>query len=106
MDNIKIIYKILSVLERSMDYEEFDDRTISAEALGITEPRLYSILRMLLKEGLIEGIGVDVDLAGNFLISKGRPRITLKGIEYLENNSAMQRAMKMAKGIKDCIPGL
>ena len=61
MNNIKIIYKILSVLERSMDYEEFDDRSISAEALGVTEPRLYSILRMLLQDGLIEGIGIDVD---------------------------------------------
>lgn len=31
MDNIKIIYKILKMLEEAMDYEEFDARRISAE---------------------------------------------------------------------------
>ena len=106
MDNIRIIYRILKALEESMDAEEMDDRIISAEALGVSRPRLLSILRMLLQAGLIEGIAVETDVAGNFLVSKGRPRLTLKGLEYPNENSLMQRAMKMAKGIKDCIPGI
>lgn len=53
---------------------------------------------MLLQAGLIEGIAVDTDAAGNFMVSKGRPRLTLKGLEYLNESSLMQRAMKMAKG--------
>ncbi len=106
MDNIRIIYKILHTLEISMDYEEFDDKMISSSTLGISEARLLSILRMLLIAGLIEGIAVDTDAAGNFQVSKGRPRLTLKGLEYLNENGMMQRAMKMAKGIKDSIPGL
>lgn len=106
MDNVKIIYRILCVLEASMDNEQFNEESISAKTLGISEQRLYSILRMLLQAGLIEGIAVEVDAAGYFLISKGRPRLTLRGLEYLNENSMMQRAMKMAKGIKDCIPGL
>ena len=106
MDNIRIIYRILKALEESMDAEEMDDRIISAEALGVSRPRLLSILRMLLQAGLIEGIAVETDVAGNFLVSKGRPRLTLKGLEYLNEHSLMQRAMKMAKGIKDCIPGI
>ena len=106
MDNIRIIYRILSVLEASMDTEAFDERSISPETLGITRARLLSLLRMLLQEGLIEGISVDTDAAGNFLVSKGRTRITLKGLEYLNENSLMQRAMRMAKGINDCVPGI
>ena len=106
MDNIRIVYRILKMLEVSMDNEEFDERCISPETLHITEQRLLSILRMLLMAGLIEGIAVDVDSAGHFMVSKGRPRLTLKGLEYLNENSLMQRAMKMAKGIKDSVPGL
>ena len=106
MDNIRIIYRILKMLEVSMDNEEFDERCISPETLHITEQRLLSILRMLLMAGLIEGIAVDVDSAGHFMVSKGRPRLALKGLEYLNENSLMQRAMKMAKGIKDSVPGL
>lgn len=36
MDNFTIIYKILRVLEKAMDYEEFDINTISHERLNIT----------------------------------------------------------------------
>ena len=106
MDSIQIIYRILKTLEASMDTEAFDARSISPETLGITRARLLSLLRILLQAGLIEGIAVDTDAAGNFLVSKGRPRLTLKGLEYLNENSLMQRAMKMAKGIKDCVPGI
>lgn len=106
MDNIRVIYRILKALEASMDYEEFDERLISAETLQISEERLLSILRMLLQAGLIEGIAINTDAAGHFLVNKGRPRLTLKGLEYLNENSLMQRAMRMAKGIKDSIPGL
>ena len=35
-----------------------------------------------------------------------RPEITLKGLEYLEQNGLMKRAANIAKGIKSTIPGL
>ena len=35
-----------------------------------------------------------------------RPEITLKGLEYLEENSLMKKAANLAKGIKETIPGL
>lgn len=105
MDNIRIIYRILKTLEASMDAEEFDRRSIAADTLHVSEQRLLSLLRMLVEAGLIEGIYIDVDVAGNFMVSESRPRLTLKGLEYLNENSLMQRAMKMAKGIKDSIPG-
>lgn len=106
MNNRWIIFQILSNLEKSMDTETFDERSLSPETMGTTCARLLSLLRMLIQEGLIEGISVDTDAAGNFLVSKERPRLTLKGLEYLNENSLMQRAMKMAKEIKDCIPGI
>lgn len=105
MDNIKIIYKILKALEEAMDYDEFDDRRISAVQLGVSENRLLSILKMMKDRGLIEGISFDEDMAGHLYPSVGRLRITLAGLEYMSENSAMNRVAKTLKGIKDAIPG-
>ena len=38
-DELKLIYKILSILKNSLDYEEFDENRISAHALGVTSVR-------------------------------------------------------------------
>ena len=77
MGNIGVIYRILRALDISMNYEEFDEGLLSAERLGISEPRRLYLLHMLLEAGLIEGIAIKIDCAGNFYISKGRPRLTL-----------------------------
>lgn len=34
------------------------------------------------------------------------PKITLKGLEYLQENSMMKQAAAFAKGIKDIVPGI
>lgn len=39
MDNFKIIYKILSTLEKSMDLEQCNVDSISPERLNISEER-------------------------------------------------------------------
>ena len=44
MNNFTIIYKILKALESSMDLDEFDIETISAEHLKISENRRNRIL--------------------------------------------------------------
>ena len=35
-----------------------------------------------------------------------KPRITIKGMEYLEENSMMQKASKLLRGSKEIIPGI
>ncbi len=101
MDNFKIIYKILKELEKAMDYDEFDMDTVSAERLRISENRLLRIWEMLCKEGFVEGINIKYGVQGDVVISVSSPRITLKGIEYLNDNSLMKKAANLAKGIKE-----
>lgn len=48
MDNFKIIYKILSVLEKSMDLECIDTERISSNNLGILQQRWNKYMEMLL----------------------------------------------------------
>ena len=58
MDNFKIIYKILHILEKAMDLEDFDKSCISKERLELTEARWNRIIAMLVAEGYVTGIEV------------------------------------------------
>jgi len=100
------IYTILRVLRDSMDDDEFDARRISAETLGITENRRRRLLKMLADSKYIEGISIDIAGDGCIMLSMDRPAITLKGLESLAGNTMMQRALRLAKGLKDAIPGV
>jgi uncharacterized protein involved in tellurium resistance len=103
MDNFKIIYRILRYLEKAMDYDEADIDFISAERLKISEQRWISIMEMLVKEQYIEGIEIKRSVDGEAVVSVSSPRITLRGLEYLKENSLMQKAARAAKGIADII---
>lgn len=104
MDNFKIIYKILSVLEKSMDLESIDTERISSNNLGISQQRWNKYMEMLLDAGYIKGVSIKKYTDGEMRVDIGSIRITLKGLEYLSENSIMQRMYNVTKGITDLIP--
>lgn len=106
MDNFIILYKILKALEAAMDYDMIDLDAIRAERFGITRNRWQCLMKMLVDNGYVEGIQVYQPADGDVIINMGHPKITLKGLEYLEENSLMKKAYRLAKGIKDVTPGL
>lgn len=100
MDDFRIIYKILRILQNSMDLEEFDRNSISAGALGLSVPKWSRLMAMLLKEGYITGGETwNAMDCGYPRVALSRPELTLKGLEYLEENSLMKKAADLAKGI-------
>ena len=100
MDDFRIIYKILRILQRSMDLEEFYKSNISAEALDLSVPKWSRIMAMLLNEGYISGGETwNAMDCGYPRVALTRPELTLKGLEYLEENSLMRKAADLAKGI-------
>lgn len=103
MDNFKVIYRILRYLEKAMDYDEPDVERISADALGLTIQRWTAIMEMLAAEGYISGLTVKRSLDGATSLSVASPRITLKGLEYLQENSLMRKAADIAKGIAEIL---
>lgn len=100
MDNFKAIYRMLRYLEKAMDYDEADLGFISAGKLKISEQRWLSIMEMLAKEHYIDGIEVKRSADGEAFASVSAPRITLHGLEYLKENSIMQKAAEVAKGLQ------
>ena len=106
MDNFKLIYKILSSLEEAMDQEKFNADCISPQVLGITQERWNKYMIMLDKAGYIEGIKVTRFVNGSISLKCDDVSITIKGLEYLAENSLMKKAYNIAKGIKEVIPVL
>lgn len=104
MDNFKIIYRILSILEKSMDLEEVDVSSISAEQLKVSQERWSKYMEMLTDAGYIKGVSIKKYVTGDIAVNIDEIRITLKGLEYLSENSIMQRMYKAAKGFTDLIP--
>lgn len=97
------IYKILRFLDRNNGNEDYDLGTISAEMLEISEAKWEQLLIELQRNGYIDGIVYTKTLEDKFphLAGTLQPRITLKGMEYLEENSFMKKAGRVIMGIKD-----
>lgn len=99
MDNFKVIYRILRFLEKSMDCEEFDKNSFTAEEFRLNEPHFARLLKMLVDSGYISGVEVWRAIGQEYPRYKAvRPEITLKGLEYLNDNSLMKKAAELAKG--------
>lgn len=103
MDNFRVIYRILRYLEKALDYDEPNMDCISAKALKLSDQRWMALMEMLSKEGYIDGFSVQRTVDGSILISSSTPRITLKGLEYLQENSLMKKAAELAKGVAENI---
>lgn len=106
MDNFKAVYKILAVLEKAMDFPEFDIEQIGAEALGVSPERWARYIEMMADVGYIKGVALKQDILGETHVDAKHIRITLKGLEYLQDNSMMQKIYRAAKGVTDIVPGL
>lgn len=103
MNDFRVIYKILKALKDDMDYDEFDMDFVSVERLKITENRLLRLWEMLVKNGYVEGVNIKYGANGDTEVSVCRPKITLQGLAFLEENSLMRKATNLAKGIVDVI---
>ena len=103
LDNFTIIYKILAALEKAMDCPEFDVELISAQSLKVSEERWTRYMEMLADCGYIKGVTFVNSIAGT-RIDFDDIRITLKGLEYLSENSFMKRAYRAVKGINEIFP--
>ncbi len=101
MDNFQAVYKILSALEKAMDLPEFEISQISASVLKVSEERWARYIEMMDDVGYIKGVKVCRSVTGDTCIDDCGIRITLKGLEYLQENSMMKRAYRTVKGIKE-----
>lgn len=104
MEDFRIIYRILKLLQQSMD---FDSEGFNAERFGTNPNRFQALLIQLQRAGYIEGLDiVQYIRQPEHIEPPMHPKITLKGLEYLQENSMMKKAAAIAKGIKEIVPGI
>lgn len=101
MDNFKIMYKILRELEKNMGNDNFSVENISAERMKISFEKWEQLLILMQDDGYIKGLVLSKDLEQIYrhIIEPIKPQITIKGLEYLTENSLMgkvKEALKMA----------
>ena len=99
MDNFKVIYKILRELEKNMGNENFSIKSISAEMMKISFERWEQMLILMQDEGYIKGIVTSKALGDKYrhIAQPIQPEITIKGLEYLANNTLMAKAKEMIR---------
>lgn len=106
-DYFKIVYVILKELYGCRKANQpVDLEAISPKRFGVEAGYLLSILEELLENGYIKGFIVKHSKTGKYVMNLEEMEITMNGIEYLQENSKMKQIYKMAKEIKDFIPGM
>ena len=98
MEFEKTIYNILKAFEMQLDNEEFNLEILDYELFHISKTRYIHYLQMLLDAGYIDGIKIIQMSDKHFEPKAYSPTITLKGLEYLAENSMMRKVSKLLKG--------
>lgn len=105
MNELCEIYDILKTMQVTMGDHTFDWASyLKSKEQGVGKQKLDALLVMIAKKGYAEGIIVREyvnEPAPTVIVD--RPRITMEGLEYLDENSAMKKAARIAAGIVDVI---
>ncbi len=99
MDTLEIAYKILYGMEHK-EQAEYMGAVIGPAKLGVAEEKWLDVIKSLLDEGYVAGVKIKTDILGQQTVDVKNARITLKGAEYLRENSAMR---KFAQVVTDII---
>lgn len=82
-----------------MGNEDFNIEPISAGKMKISFEKWEQILILMQEDGYIKGLVLSKDLESMYrhITELIKPQITLKGLEYLANNSTIAKAKEMLK---------
>jgi hypothetical protein len=93
-----IIWKILNILDLSLDLSDFDaEKELNPKHLGITENRFFRYIEMLQNAGYIDGVKIEEYLTGEKEFDLSEITITLDGIQFLLENSTMYKMANIAE---------
>lgn len=99
-----IMYTILKYLYECLKSGiDPDPLKFSADALGINERYWTAIVADLANRGYIRGVLVFHKPAGD-VVQVVNPGITIEGVEFMMENSMMQKALDFVKEAKSAIP--
>ncbi len=83
-----------------------EESELSPSRLGIDSGYWIYIMRHLQADGYISGVHFEELLGGMPSVKMLDLEITPKGIEYLQENSSMNKAKDFLRTLKEIVPGL
>ncbi|WP_347152475.1 YjcQ family protein [Peptostreptococcus anaerobius] len=98
---MKVVYKVLAEVDKQMDNIDFDESFI--KNLKVSDNRINKIIESLVEDGYLTGIKISKSKTGNIVMFIN-PRLTIKGMEFLQENSTMQKIKNGLKDVKDITP--
>lgn len=104
MESLTLMYKILRALEKAMKLEEFDPAMIGPDVLGVNRALWEKCLKLLIEDGYVDGVEFKEYISGACILRLDGAHITMRGLEYLEENGTMRKIANALKGIKDAVP--
>lgn len=95
----KVIYSILKEIKGNKSEPK-------AEDYGLETAEFGDIVDMMLDENLIKGASVSRGGGGNvaLIVFLKDAKITIKGLDYLEDHSAWAKTYKGLKEVRDWLP--
>ena len=106
-DMFVVMYKILSYLyscEKKGEKPLPSLLTGEGDLLHINEAYFANIIEEMVDEGLVKGFQILKTWSGTKDVVTNDPRITIKGVEFLQENSMMKKVAKALKDAKDILP--
>ena len=100
------IFQILKAIDVSYENKNFTLKTLDLDKLNISPHRLALHLENLIDKGYLNGATVRFGNNYEPIIGFAIPRLTLDGLDFLENNTSMKKAYNFLKEAKEWIPGL
>ncbi|MDB0439345.1 head protein [Clostridioides difficile] len=94
---LKIIYSVLRELSEG-------NRAIDEKIYGIEFIEFIDILGFLQNEGLIRNFKTTKYINGTQIGWWDKAEVTMKGIQYLEENSTLAKNYKKIKEVRDWLP--
>lgn len=87
-----------------MGLPEFDIMQVGPDSLKVSQERWCRYLEIMADVGYIKRVTFRQNVIGETIVDAKNIRITLKGLEYLQENSIMRKFYNTAKGVVDIIP--
>lgn len=63
-------------------------------------------MSQLVEHGFVSGVTVSEFMGGRLLVTPINPIMTMEGVEFMEENGMMRKALRFLQDTKAAIPGL
>ncbi|MHA3065640.1 YjcQ family protein [Lacticaseibacillus saniviri] len=104
-DYFMVAFKILTYLKHCYENGENPNPDMLKPTMyNISANQLIQTFEMLLEDGYIANLGITGTTSGKVLSNLNNTRITSSGLQYLAENSMMQKAYRTAKELRDWLP--